>query len=173
MIMTTDIFMSVGRTATRTQARLVAEIETYLIENGLIPHTIGRDGFRVRRPLKHIRDMMAQCAGTIVIAFERIHIQAGTESRGGHDEQSFEDVRLPTVWNQIEAGMAYVLDHPVLVIAERGLRQDGLLEPEHDWYINWLDVDIPLRQNPQILETISDWKEQISAVQQTKEVIDV
>jgi hypothetical protein len=40
---------------------------------------------------------MEQCSGTVVIAFERIHIQAGFESRGGPIEQPIEDQKLPTL----------------------------------------------------------------------------
>jgi hypothetical protein len=54
--MTIDVFISVGRTATDSQARFVTDVEQYLIEQGLSPRKVGRDGFHVRRPLKHIRD---------------------------------------------------------------------------------------------------------------------
>ena len=45
--------------------------------------------------------------------------------RGGEDLLS--SIRLPTVWNQIEAAMAHMHEIPLLVIAERGLREEGLL----------------------------------------------
>jgi hypothetical protein len=112
---------------------------------------------------------MEQCSGTVVIAFERIYIQAGIESRGGPIEQPIEDQKLPTVWNQIESGMAYVLGHPLLLIVEDGLRFDGLMEPDHDWHINWLDVDHPFTHQQDMIETINSWKEQVTAFKQKKE----
>ena len=46
-----------------------------------------------------------------------------------------ENEGLPTVWNQIEAAMAYTLGRPLLVIVEDGLVSEGLLEGKYDWIV--------------------------------------
>jgi len=50
---------------------------------------------------------MQECAGTAVIAFERMHFAEGVEFRGSPKQKPLEDVSVPTIWNQIEAAMAY------------------------------------------------------------------
>lgn len=171
--MAIDVFMSVGRTSTAAQEEFVSEIEQYLRDSGLTPRTVGRTDFSSLQPLKSIKQLMNQCAGTVVIAFERIHIQEGLERRGSGTEKLIRNESLPTVWNQIEAGMAYVLGHPLLVIVEQGLRSEGLLETGYDWYIQWVDTDVSIVNDQEFAEIFADWKKRVDEHNQTKEVKDV
>jgi hypothetical protein len=99
-----QVFLSVGRTATPEQEGFVRAIEAYLRSNGFEPMTAGRTSFSSRQPLLHVRELMEQCAGTVVIAFERTHIEKAMELRGSSEEKPVSNTNLPTVWNQIEAG---------------------------------------------------------------------
>jgi len=134
------IFLSVGKTSTKEQEAFVKAVEDFLQSHGLIPQTLGRTFFSSIQPLKAVDDLMRQCCGTVIVALERIHIEAGTEKRGSPDERHLENSVLPPVWNQIEAAMAYTLGHPLLVVIEHGLRSEGLLERGYDWYVNWVDL---------------------------------
>lgn len=78
---------------------------------------------------------MNECRGTVIIAFERLYVAEGEEKRGSAECKSVKREIMPTVWNQIEAAMAYVLNQPLLVIMEEGSRTEGLLEAEYDWYV--------------------------------------
>jgi hypothetical protein len=108
---------------------------------------------------------MNDCSGTIVIAFERIYVERGIEKRDSDVEKVISDVKLPTVWNQIEPSMAYVLGQPLLVIVENGLRSDGLLETGYDWYVQWVDVDAATLQTREFLGVFSDWKKRVEEYQ--------
>jgi len=139
--MAINVFVSLGRTSTPEQEKFVSSIEQYLRDNGLEPRAVGRTAFSSLQPLKFVEQLMHECSGTIIIAFERTHIQEGKERRGSNAEKVIQDVKLPTVWNQIEAVMAYVLDHPLLVIVEHGIHSEGLLETGYDWYVQWVKLD--------------------------------
>ncbi|MEI9810933.1 MAG: hypothetical protein WDO16_25330 [Bacteroidota bacterium] len=52
------------------------------------------------------------------------------------------DTKYPTPWNQIEAAMAYTKGHPLMLIIEKGLKSEGLLEKGNDWYVLWANPDI-------------------------------
>jgi hypothetical protein len=170
--METNVFISVGRTSTPEQEEFVYSFEQFLIGNGFTPRTVGRTDFSSLQPLKFIKQLMKQCSGTVVIAFERIHIQGGLERRGSGTKTVIRNENIPTVWNHIEAGMAYVLGHPLLVIAEQGLRIEGVLESDHDWYIQWVDINIPISSNREFAGIFTDWKKQVNEYNQTKEVKD-
>lgn len=147
--MSLDVFISVGRTSTPQQEAFVRAIEDHLRANGLIPRALGRSDWSSEQPLKFVQQLMRECAGTVIIAFERIHIAKGTEKRGSGEEKALEDAKIPTVWNQIEAGMAYERRHPLLVLVEDDLREEGLLERGYDWWVQRLPLSANALHTPE------------------------
>lgn len=139
--MSIDVFISVGRNSKPEHEKFISEIEQFLRNNGINPRAVGRTDFSSIQPLKFIEKVMNECSGTVVIAFERIHIDQGFEKRSTNAEKPLSNVNITTVWNQIEPAMAYVLGHPLLVIVENGIRSEGLLEVGYDWYVQWVDIE--------------------------------
>lgn len=156
------VFVSVGRTSTEKQEKFVQAIEATLKAQGLEPVTAGRSSFSSRQPLLAIHELMKECVGTAIIAFERTHVEEGMDRRGGEHERKLADVNVPTVWNQIEAAMAYVHDHPLLVIVEDGLKTEGLLETGYDWYVQWVRLDPAELAGAEFQGVLADWKRRVS-----------
>jgi len=123
-----DIFLSVGRSSTAQQEAFVTALENAPRVSGLNPRTVGRSDFSSKAPLKRISEVLDQCHGTVVTAFERTHAPLVIDRPGSDAESEISDVRLPTVWNQIEAAMSYSRGLPLLVVVEHDLRDEGLLE---------------------------------------------
>lgn len=160
--MSLNVFLSVGRTSTPKQETFVAAIAGLLDAHGLKARTVGRTDFAHQKPLKLIAEVMQECSGTVVVAFERLHITRGLELRGSSEPVDLSQVNLPTVWNQIEAAMAYTLGHPLLAIVESSLRSEGLLEEGYDWYSKWVNLDPDGLSNRGFLETFAAWKESVN-----------
>jgi hypothetical protein len=158
-----DVFLSLGAPSTPRHEAFVAACEDLLREHGLRPRALGRSEWSQERPLKHIRRVMSECAGTLVLAYERIHVAAGREKRGHPHERELSDVILPSVWNQVEAGMAYEMGHPLLVVVEEGLREEGLLEDGHDWILQRVPLDRAALEGPGFLEAFEQWAQQVRA----------
>jgi hypothetical protein len=156
--MPVNVFLSVGRASTPEQEQFIIALEKYLSSNGLTPQTVGRTYFKNQQPLKSVTECMADCAGTIILAFERLYIQDGTERRGSKQQSPLGNVTLPTVWNQIEAAMAYALGHPLLVLVENGIKSEGLLEHGYDWYVKWIDLQDTAFAQPEFIGVFTDWK---------------
>ena len=95
--MSIKVFLSVGRTSTPQQEKFVQAVEAFLASEGLLPRTVGRNYFSDQQPLKTIREVMGQCAGTVIVAYERIHIAQGKERRGSPKETALNGLNLPTV----------------------------------------------------------------------------
>jgi hypothetical protein len=165
--MAIDVFLSVGRTSTDKQEAFVAEIERHLRDNGLEPRGVGRNEFTSQQPLKFIESLMCRCSGTVIIAFERLYIQEGLDRRGSPEEEVLTNTRLPTVWNQVEAAMAYVLGHPLLVIVENGLRSEGLLETGYDWYLLWVNLDSAITNKKEFSGVFADWSKRVEDYHKT------
>ena len=157
-----QVFVSVGRTASQRQEVFAREVESFLRKRGYTPRTVGRTDFSYEKPLKKIVQVMGECSGTIVIALERIHIDRGTEFRGSDGEIELDNVNLPTVWNQIEATMAYMLGHPLLAIVNANLRSEGLLETGYDWYVKLVDLDPLGLSSPEFLNIFNAWEKKVA-----------
>jgi len=158
-----DVFVSVGVTANERQETFVTALENRLRSEGIAPHTVGRNTFSSDAPIKTIRELMDNCIGSVVIALERTYFPHGIEQRGGEDEQDLKETRLATPWNQIEAAMSYSRRMPLLVILERGVKEEGLLEPGYDWYVLKLDLHEASLNTPQFNGILASWKEKLES----------
>jgi hypothetical protein len=166
--MSTKIFLSVGRTYTPQQEIFVSSLESFLTSQGLIPQTVGRTYFSSQQPLKAVMELMDECAGTIILAFERTQIIQAFEKRGSKDERQIVDLKLPTVWNQIEATIAYSKGHPLMVIVENGLKAEGLLEQGYDWYVQSVPLSQEALSGREFQGMFGDWKRRVEQNAATK-----
>lgn len=167
--MSAKVFLSVGSTANDQQENFVRAMERFLEENDLTPQTVGRTYFSSKQPLAAIDEVLQACVGTVIIAYERIHLETAVEKRGSPNEKSLDGLNLPTAWNQIEATMAYTLGHPLLVLVENGLKSEGLLETGYDWYVQWIDLDEAIFAGRRFRGIFADWKKRIEQYQQEQE----
>lgn len=163
------IFLSIGRTENKQHQQLVETVESYLKMNDLLPQTVGRTYFSSKQPLVAIKELMHECAGSIIMAYERTHLVEAIEKRGSSQEAHLQGLNLPTVWNQIEAAMAYTLGHPLMVMVEDGLKYEGLLEKGYDWYVMHIKPDVNLLASDEFQMVFTDWKRRVEAYQAQKE----
>ncbi len=160
-----NIFISVGGTANEKQESFVSAIESRLKSEYLIANTVGRNKFSCDSPLKTIVELLDECSGTIIIALERTYFPMGIEKRGGRMESTISDVKFPTPWNQIEAAMAYSKGQPIMLIIEDGLRNEGLIEQGHDWYVLRVKLDNSSLYSPEFNGVLSSWKKKVEEYQ--------
>ncbi|QNI31928.1 hypothetical protein H7849_23355 [Alloacidobacterium dinghuense] len=165
--MSLPIFLSIGKTFTPQQEAFVSAVENYLRAQGLEPRTIGRNYFRNDQPLKTVTECMKECVGAIVIAFERIHVDKGSEKRGSPDASVLNEINFPTVWNQIEAALAYATHRPLLVLVENGLKLEGLLQTGYDWWVQHVTLDQSSLLSTEFAQIFSDWKARCAEAQKT------
>lgn len=156
--MATDIFLSVGSGLSDDQEQFYGELRDVLRSHGLNPRTLGRtDYLPDNAPLDGISEVLDECRGMIVLALERSHAQVLIDRPGTASEQTHRDVRLPTVWNQIEATMAYAKQLPLLVIVDERLKSEGLLEERYDWLVLQVPLDAAAFANPHVHGVLTRW----------------
>jgi hypothetical protein len=163
--LSTDVFLSVGHALTPEQELFVEAVKALLKSHDLVPRTVPRTDLALQQPLKHITQVMRTCSGTIVVALKRIQIIHGIELQDSSGTSLLTNVSLPTVWNQIEAAMAYSMEQPLIAIVETGLRNEGVLEEDYDWYVKWLDLNPESLTEPGFLETFAMWEKNIKKYQ--------
>jgi hypothetical protein len=91
--------------------------------------------------------------------FERSFFPEGTDKRGG---TKLTGVKLPTPWNHIKAAMAYSRGIPLLVMVENGLKNEGLLEPGYDWYVQRIDLVPSALSSNEFNGVLSSWKSKLT-----------
>jgi len=134
------VFMSCGSTFTDTQKAFVEELERFLQKEECVPHTVGKSSFSAIQPIRHARDVIQECDGAVVVAFERYRIEKGLEKPESKDEGSIDGWKLPTPWNQLEAAMAYGMELPLFIVVERGLKRQGMIGDRHEWYAQEIEL---------------------------------
>ena len=169
--MSLPIFLSIGKTFTPQQEAFVSAVENYLRAQGLEPRTIGRNYFRNDQPLKTVTECMKECVGAIVIAFERIHVDKGSEKRGSPDASVLTEINFPTVWNQIEAALAYATHRPLLVPVENGLKLEGLLQTGYDWWVQHVTLDQSSLITSEFAQIFGDWKARCAETSKTPNAV--
>jgi hypothetical protein len=164
----TRVFLSVGRTTTRSQEEFVRQVEGMLEEQGLKACTVGRSEFTNDNPIDLVVDTMRDCAGAIILAFERTHIQTGTEGVAlleGDDQPRvpIADRRLTTPWNHIEGAMAFMLGKPILVLCEKGVHQDGMLDRACGYMVQTVELKTAVLAGKEFRQIFAAWTRKVKA----------
>ena len=122
------VFLSVGATFSDTQKRFVSAFETFLSQNGCERLTVGRGNYGAQQPILRAREFMEVADAVVVLAFTRLEVKRAIDKPDSAEQREIKNIRYPTIWNQLEAAMAFGLKLPLLVIVEEGLHQEAMLK---------------------------------------------
>jgi hypothetical protein len=154
------IFVSMGTPYSDRYLQFRDELETFLRNSCKVdPRIIGKSDYPDGSPLEKVRDVMRDCHGVIVVAYERKYLQAGVEKRGGKAPITLQDRAYTTPWNHIESAMAFSLGLPLYVICENGLSEEGLIESKLDWYVQYMDISRSELSKTEYADSIRAWVE--------------
>jgi hypothetical protein len=151
------VFISKGSAATPKQRDFVDAILTALETAGFSPRIMNENEWSFEQPLKAIKKVIKECDGAVIIAFTRTKFEKGIEIKKDK-ENALSDILLPTPWNHIEGSIAYSFDLPLLVIAENGLKTEGLIEKGYDWNVYWSDLSADVVRSDSFKGFLSSWK---------------
>lgn len=168
--MTTKVFISKGSAASPEQRVFVDAVLDMLKTVGIYPRIMNENEWSYEQPLKAINKIIKECDGAVVIAFTRTQFKKGIEIKKDSYNQ-LSDIRLPTPWNHIEAAMAYSYGLPLLVIAENGLKPEGLIEDGYDWRIYWTDLNPDVVKSDSFKGFLNSWKDAIVNKKNNKDSI--
>jgi hypothetical protein len=158
--MATTVFLSVGTTFNPQQEAFVKAVEEFALTKGLRTVTVGRN-YYPDKPLLGVREKIKQSAGAIVIALERIRIENGVEKPESQDQSTLSNISVATPWNQVEAAFAYAMGLPLLVMKEKQVKSEGLLDGRYDWYVQEIDVGPGFVTSPEFLARFETWSRRV------------
>jgi hypothetical protein len=130
--MKNSIFLSYPKPCYLAQQNFIAKVIAFMEGRGFAPRTLGVTDYDMDAPLKSIRRLMMECNGLLTVAFRRTHIETGaTRFRtdvSDAEASPLKNVWLTSPWSQIEPAMAYQIGLPVLILREKGVIAEGVLE---------------------------------------------
>ncbi|MEI9990006.1 MAG: hypothetical protein WDM86_08215 [Rhizomicrobium sp.] len=155
---TPRIFVSMGTPYTETYAKFRDTLEDFLRSQCQCdPRIIGKNEYPTGSPIGKIAEVMRGCDGVMIVAYERKYVQAGVERRGGANETRLSGEIYTTAWNHIESAIAYSLGLPIYIIAQKGLKEEGLIESKTDWYVQKIDFTSESLRHPDVVGSIQAW----------------
>jgi hypothetical protein len=151
------IFLSCGTPHDKSQEDFIAAVEAHLESHSCTPQTVGRSVYSARQPVEASRDLIGSCHGAIVIAFERTRIIAGLDRPDSPQQKDIHDESHPTIWNQMEAAMAYAQRVPILTFVQSGLKRQGMLSDRFEWKAIETDLRPALLASKEFKQVFSEW----------------
>jgi len=157
--MNISVFLSYPKPCFKPQEEFIHFIKDYLEQRGFNPRTLGVTDYDMDAPLTAIRRLMLESNGLITVAFRRMYIDKGTARLrtdvADLSESRVDNTWFTTPWAHIEPAMAYQQGLPILILREKGVFADGILEKGVvGLYMPEFDLDHPIND----YFTSAEWK---------------
>jgi hypothetical protein len=100
-----------------------------------MPWTLGRANYDHRNPLRAISEAMANCRGAVIVGLGRRFQPLAIDRFGSDRAVEKHDVWTATPWNHLEAGMAFQLGLPLLILKDKRILPEGILDQSVGEYL--------------------------------------
>ena len=118
------VFVSVPNTLSDKQSSAHRLIFRELGQHGIEARTLGQTDYPTSFPLREVLTLAKHCSGGLILGFSQFEATAGVWKKGTPFEATVdksEPTEFPTPWNQLEAGILFALDVPLLVFRDSGV----------------------------------------------------
>ncbi len=123
------VFVSCPTSLNDVQQASRAVILRQLKRFNLEPRALGRSDYPTELPLREIMLVARHCSGGVILGFEQYRSPGGVRKAGTPEERRHDtEVRMPTPWNHLEAGILFGLRLPILIFREQGIA-GGVFDP--------------------------------------------
>jgi hypothetical protein len=89
---------------------------------------LGKSNWSFRSPMQPIKQLMLVSKAAIIVGLERYHDYIGYSKQHSEAQEEYVHRYRSSSWIQIEAGMAYMLGLPLLILKERKIEKEGILD---------------------------------------------
>jgi hypothetical protein len=152
------VFVSAPSKLNADQIKSYDRIVYLLDRENLERRALGRSDYPTDYPLKEVYTIARHCSGGVILGFsqtiaKQLQIKPGTPER-----TMAKNVKFPTPWNQLEAGILFALRLPLMVFREDGISGGVFDAGSTDVFINRLPVGrIAKQEEEQIIFSIQSW----------------
>ncbi|KQK26090.1 hypothetical protein AR438_10945 [Chryseobacterium aquaticum] len=159
-----NVFISHPTPYNNYQKTFLTLIDDELKQHNLNPINLGKNNWNFKSPLRPIKELMDTCVAAIIIGLERHHSYIGYEKEFSKESKETLHKYSSSPWIQIEAGMAYQKDLPLLILKESKIYGEGILDPQvSDSFIFEFELKkIQKRLSPELQQIIASWVNNIN-----------
>lgn len=118
------VFVSMPNTLSKKQRESQQLVLGELGHHGIEARTLGRTDYPTSFPLREVLTLAKHCSGGLILGFSQFEATIGTWKKGTPFKTTISRKRtaqFPTPWNQLEAGILFALEVPLLVFRESGV----------------------------------------------------
>ncbi len=157
------VFVSSPTSLSTSQENARKRIVKLLDELGFEPRALGRSDYPSDFPLKEVLVIAKHCAGGVILGFEQFYTDSGTWKRGTKNETTQTDgIVFPTPWNNLEAGILYSLNKPLIVFKESKIKGGIFDSGASDVFIHQMPIGTMSAESKQALkETLLNWQRKV------------
>jgi hypothetical protein len=163
-ILAHDIFVSKPSTLNldELQSKFCANLDPIFKGRGLKLRSLGTEDYSNKAPLLAVLQLMSKCDGVIVLGFKQIKVESYIEKEGTDRANKRSNIFLPTAWNHLEAGIAFGLNLPILIIKEKGVEGGIFDQGSTGKFIHQVDFsNDKYLQSEEFLQPFNEWHEEI------------
>jgi hypothetical protein len=151
-----NIFLSIGKQYHPRYKEFALALKAVLNEHDMVVYEL--PGRTFEDPLGEIAAMLKVCDGAIVVCFERIFGTQARECRTGDEPTTIKPLNTTTVWNHMEGAMAASAGLPVLILAENGCRDEGILGTNVRQNVIWMEMTPEALKSIEFTSMFAGWK---------------
>lgn len=128
------VFLSRPNPFQMNQQDFLDKLKKILLEYNIDTITLQADNYDLTDSINYLRGMIQRCYGIIIVGFKQIYIDSGVKKRGAEKNNHFFHSKEIDVSGQaitspfchIEGTMGLIYNLPLLIINERGVREEVL-----------------------------------------------
>ena len=130
------VFLSRPNPFLKEQELFLEKLQQILDELGVRTITLQADNYDLSDSMNYLKGMIKRCYGIIVVAFRQYYIDQGFKKKGGSENPAFfypqeidvSGQALTSPFCQIEGTIGILYDLPLLIMNEKGVREEGILQ---------------------------------------------
>ena len=115
------VFVSAPTTLNEAQNESYEAIIAFLDSLNLERRALGRSDYPTEYPLKEVYQVAKRCSGGVILGYVQQHATRVINKPGTASEKTIKEMKYPTAWNHLEAGILFSLRLPLMVFRENGV----------------------------------------------------
>jgi hypothetical protein len=101
---------------------------------------------------------MSACQGAVILGLKQIRISDGIAKQGTSKRHRLSNVYLPTPWNHIEAGMAFMIGLPILIIHEDRVEGGVFDVGSTDRFVHQVNIsNLSWLKSQEFIQPFNEW----------------
>jgi hypothetical protein len=125
------VYFSLPNERTDHEDMILDKVKRTLEDEGLVPEIHPPSEYPTSGQISEVRRRLSSCCGAVIFGFDDSKSSVDLRMQHG-DSEAPHELRQPTPWNHLEAGLAFALDLPLLVLlgahGKRGIFDEAISE---------------------------------------------